>query len=264
MPVTRVLTPDAVATADYPLAQTPPLGGEKDVYASTTKARILGYITQSADSVGSYTFVNLPSASPGPILAVVYNRLTSDDRAYVTYAGLGGGFLAPGYVADQSYSFPGGKAVELTGTFSTPTSATTASMTNGSVGDKIVLVEMPALTAFNYVGCTKDKSTKIPTATSKGIDCQLNTNRWVTQGKRESGELTVNGLDHGPDTGLMRIRGLKCVAMIDANKEDAVKTSRTFCIDWTPSLTNSDPDGDGESTIAATGMFSIVAILSAP
>lgn len=267
-----LLTPGAVDAADYPIVQKPSLGGERDVYASTTPARLLGFATLTDDADGTpddaiieWNFVALPNASPGPIIAVVTNNLRADDNAVVEFAGLSGTFERSGWSRNPTDpEFPAGRAVELDGAFSMPTTSGVATITNAKRGTKIAIIEMPPLTDFKHVGCTNSKQVKLPTRKSKAIACQLQSSRWVKPGMTEIAELTVESLDIGPDDGLAAIAGLNTVAMLVNTAEDLIVKSREFCLDWTPTINDDHGEGESESKRSASGLFSIFAVLPAP
>jgi hypothetical protein len=275
MAVETNLTPVAIESEDYPIIQKPALGGERDVYASLVPARLLGYTTLMEDATGTpdadiveWTFVALPTSAPvGPIIAVVDNKIRADDEAYavVNFAGLSGTFQRPAWSKTPlRANFGSGRAVELTGTYVAPTSTGVATITNAKRGCRIALWEMPVLADFDHVGCTNTKKNKLPSRKSKPIRCGLKTARWVKPGETVVPELTVESLDFGPDEGLNSIAGQNVVAMIVDNAEDELVRSREFCIDWTPTLDQDHPEGEGESKASASGMYSQFAVLPAP
>src|SRR5574343_2009657 len=121
MSVAINLTPSTIQDADYPIAQTPALGGEKIVYLSTKASRLLGVCFLTADDTIEYKFVNEPSAVQGPILAVAIDGgILADAAPTITLAGAGGltaTFDNAGWSSQQTrWDFPVGRAVEFTGT----------------------------------------------------------------------------------------------------------------------------------------------------
>lgn len=266
MPVTLDLTPAAIAAEDFEAVQTPALGGEKDVLATTESFRLLGLITMAADGDPDYKFVNAPNTSPGPIVAVVLGAgMRADSAAVVTYAGLTGTFKPVGWSGEtSSFNFGATRGVELTGTFSHPGNSGVPTVTHAKKGSKLALLELPALDEFKFVGCTNDKRVKFPTKKSKAIACQLESSRWTKGGATEVGELSVTSIDLGPDNGLRRIAGMKTVAMIESKSEERVLRERIILCGWTPSIDDEAGEGETESKVNATGMFSYAISLPAP
>lgn len=271
MSVSAVLTPAAIAEAEYSTAKTPVLGAEKDVYLTTSASRLLGTAFLTADGVIQYTYVGLPTAgTPGPIVVAATGagilQLAADT---ITYGGLTGSFTPVAWSSNQTFDFPVGRAVELTGTYSAPTSSSVPSLTlspgAGMLrGSKFQIWELPPLTSFHLAGCTTEKSVKLPVRGTKSIPCGMEGAEWTTPGMSRVGELSATGLNQGFDDGLLRYAGTKCQAMLVTTREQRLIVQRDFCMDWTPEVDNNYPSGDGESTVALRGEFSKIAILLAP
>ncbi len=266
MPVTTNLTPASVASTDYPTVQTPVLGGEKEVYVSTQPSRILGTALVTDDSgTIDYKYVNVPTNSPGPILAVAAGSgILQTSATTITYAGLTGSFTPCGYATNQGFNFPIGRAVELTGTYVAPNSSSVPTAASTLLrGSKFTLIEFPLLNTFHLAGCTNNRSIKVPGRMTKSIPCGMEAAEWTTPGRTQIGSLEVTGLNQGIDNGLGRYTGVKCQVMLVTLREGRIITQRDFCTDWTPTVTESDPEGDSESTMSATSEFSKIAMLPA-
>jgi hypothetical protein len=265
MPVTRNLTPAPIANADHVIAQTPALGGEYEAFLTSKQSRLLvSFFCTADDSSGETTFFQLPSTTPGPILAVVRNEIRGATAAVgVTYCGITATFTPPLYARNQGFDFPACKAIELLGTLTTPDITSVPVVTNAKRGTKIDIIEMPALADFIKVGATNSEKIKMPMSTSKNIANRMDSSYWTTQGKTEIGTLEIEGLDFGVDDGLARFGGVKCQVMLRLNREDLINTRHEFYLDWTPSIDRNNPEQDGEAKVTASGMFSRAALLSA-
>lgn len=268
MPVTANLTPAAIAIEDYPMAWTPALGGEMEVYITSKRSRLLGVWT-ATDSAGAGTyeyFATPTDATPGPILAIVETdlRAVATDPVSVTYADITAEFEPPLWARNQTLDFPATRAVELIGTLGAFTSSTVPTVANAKRGTRIALVEMPVLADFKHVGSTNGQKIKIPTRTSKPIGRKLFSAYWNVAGKTEIGTLEVASLDEGVDDGLRRYMGIPSTVMVKAFREGQIVRSHEFFLDWVPSSDMDQPEGDGENKLNATGMFSRMAVLPAP
>lgn len=271
--VAKVLTPSAIASADYPIAQTPALGGEKLVYLTTRPSRLLGVAFLTADNVIQYSYVNIPTApTPGPIVAVALDGgILQDAEATISYGNAGGymtgSFTNVGYTSQQaSFDFPVGRGVELSGNYEAPVASSVPVVTSGTLkqGSKFALIELPTLTAFALAGCTNNRAIKVPTRNTKSIPCGMNKAEWTTPGMTQEGSLEVTGLQVGVDDGLSRYRGTKCQAMLVTVREGRLITQRDFCLDWTGEADENYPEGDSEATVVLRGMYSKIVVLPAP
>lgn len=265
------LTPTTIDSADYPTAQTPLLGGELKVYLTTEPTRILGTGLLTADGVISWKYVLPPSANPpGPIAVVAIGGGVQQVAAdTITYAGLTGSFTPVGWSSNTTFDFPVGRAVELTGTYAAPTSSSvpTLSLTPGAGmkrGSQFAIIELPAYADFVLAGCTTERNISVPSRGSKNIPCGMEASEWTTPGMTTPGELSITGVNQGPDDGLIRYAGVKCQAMVCAWKESRIETFRAICTDWTPQLTTAYPTGDTEATAALSGAFSKFVMFPAP
>lgn len=267
-----VLTPTTVAAADYSIARNPAVGYEAKVYLTSKASYKLGsaLLTANGDAGLGYTYVGLPQASPGPIVAVATGAGVFQTAAdTITFAGLTGQFTPAGYSSMQGFDFQVGRAVELDGTFAMPTSSSVPTLTlaagSGMLkGSQFEIWELPTLTDFTLVGCTNDKNLDIPARGTKNIPCGNNQAEWTVPGMTSIGSLEVVGLNQGFDDGLMRFAGVKCQVMIVELKEDRLVRLRAICTDWTPSCKAPYPAGDAEATVTLSGQYSRFIALPAP
>src|SRR5512135_3316041 len=107
---TANLTPDAIAQADYGIANGPALGAERDVFLTAKPSLFLGILTFKSDANpngdnGYWEAIALPSATD-PILAFVMTELKADAMSVVGWNGLSGQFKPVEYSAMGGYSFP--------------------------------------------------------------------------------------------------------------------------------------------------------------
>ena len=207
-----------------------------------------------------------------PIVAFVMTGLRSANvAAAVSFGTIGssvftGSFTPAAYAQNQTFDFAAGRGVELVSEdFATVfTSLIVPTVTLAKRGSKFGLIQLPSLGAFRHVGCTTSKDIVVPVRGSKSISCGLDSSRFVKPGKTSEGKLTIKAKDAGEEDGLHRFKGLKCVAMIQTTKEESVLTSRQFCPNFTPSMSISNPDSDGEADQSAEGMFQHLITLVAP
>jgi hypothetical protein len=272
MAVAINLTPTTIASADYPIAQTPALGGEKIVYLTTKASRLLGVGFLTSDDVVEWKYVNAPTASQGPIVAVAIDggiQAAGAASPTITFSGGGGltaAFTSVGWSANQTlFDFPAGRAVEFTGTtFPTSSSVNNLATSGMKQGSKFAIIEMPFYADFLLAGCTNNRSIKVPSRNTKSIPCGMNKAEWTTPGMTQEGNLEVTGLQMGVDDGLSRFRGTKCQAMLPTVREGRLITQRDFILDWTGEADENYPEGDSEATVALKGMFSKMVVLIAP
>jgi hypothetical protein len=265
------LTPTAIAATDYPTANTPTLGGEIEVRLTTKPSYLLGVASLTADGVLSYKYVATPTANPGPILAVsIGGGVFQNAAETITYGGLSGSFTPVVWSSNQTFSFPVGRAVELTGTYAAPTSSSVPTLAHASTsthmlaGSQFALIQMPALSDFVLAGCTTERRVKVPVRGTKNIACGMNEAEWTTPGMTRVGELEISGLNQGYDDGLLRFAGVKCQAMLVRNRESRLITERAICTDWTGECETPFPTGDSEATVSLRGQFSKFVVLPAP
>lgn len=270
MPVSRVLTPTTLASTDYSTAQNPVLGGEALVYLSTSPSRLLGTAQLTSDGVISYKYVGLPAVSQGPIVAIAIGGGIFQAAAdTITFAGLTGSFSPSGWSSITNFNFPVGRAVELAGTYSTPSSASvpTLGLSPGAgmlAGSQFALMELPPWTSFILAGCTTSRNITVPSRGTKNIACGMNEAEWTVPGVVKAGMLEVDGLNQGWDDGLLRFSGVKCQAAIVILKEGRLTTSRAICVDWTGECKAPLPTGESEGTVSLSGSFSKLAAFPAP
>jgi hypothetical protein len=164
----------------------------------------------------------------------------------------------PDWAVNKSTRFPTGKAGEgvIPATF-------------GNRGEELVQVQIPdydpsdASPLWFEIGATNNRRLKLPTRMSKAIPSGLTSAEWVKPGRTEIGELTIDAANLGHEEGLLKIAGMNCTIMLKVLSEGVLETARIFILDWTPTIERSDPEGDGESTVSATGMFSRFAVITA-
>jgi hypothetical protein len=273
MPVTINLTPAAIAVADYPTAQTPALGGEMEVYLSAKPSYLLGTAQLTADGVLQYKYVGVPSSNttPGPIvMTAIGGGVIQNAAETVTYAGLSGTFSPVVWSSNQTYTFPVGRAVELTGTYAHPTSSSAPTLGHAAVsthmlrGSQFAIIELPTWSDFKLAGCTTERRVKVPARGTKNIACGMNEAEWTTSGMTRVGELEISGLNQGYDDGLLRFAGVKCQVALVRLRESRLITERFFCLDWTGECETPFPSGDSEATVSLRGQFSRAVVLPAP
>lgn len=263
--IVAVLTPTAINVDDYPIAQAPSLGSEKEVSLTSKLARVLGIIFLNDDATVKYTYINKPTTGGGPIVCFVQGELKSDSSPVITFGDLTGTFTPAEWARNKSFNFAASRAVELTGPGVTVISETTVpTITNAKRGGSLILMQLPTLTDFNLVGATTSADIDIPSATGKNIAEGLNSSRWSKRGKTSEGKLKISGYDYGEDDGLNRFRGVTCVAMIETKKDGSVLTCRQFATNYIPGGKQTNPVGDSETVLDAEGTYQSLITLVAP
>lgn len=269
MAVELNLTPAAIAAAEYQTVRTPALGGEIEVKLSTGASYLLGTALLTADGTLEYTYVSVPTANPGPIVAVAIGAGVQQAAAdTITYGGLTGSFTPNGWSSNRTFNFPVSRGVELTGTYSAPTSSSVPTLSlggsNGMLrGSRFALYQMPLLASFVAAGCTSDRNVTMPVRGTKNIPCGMEEAEWTTPGSTKAGELSITGLNQGYDDGLLRFAGVKCQAMLYRLRESRLITERTICLDWTPTCRTPYPSGESEATVELSGSFNKAIVLVA-
>lgn len=272
MAVTKILTPNTVGSADYPIVQVPHLGGQKQAKLSTKPVRVLGTGFLSADGVIDYKFLNLPIESAGaptsPILAVSLTGIFGAAAVTVNYGGISAAFQPVGWSSKQTgqdaFTFGAGRAVELIGNYVSPVASSVPTAAAALQGSKFALIQVPNLTDFTTVGCTNQSRVQIPVKQSKSIPCGMNEAEWVTPGTQKPGDLEITGLSHGPDDGLQKFAGLNCTVLLETIQQDRVIAMREICSNWVCAIEENNPSGEGESTLTAKSMFEKIMVLPAP
>ena len=240
--------------AGYTSAPSVTFGGDGDDAAGTA---VLGPIVE-------FEFENLPSSSPGPIVAAVCGELRAAANAVIAYAGLSAAFAPPGWAKNQTSDFAFGKAVELIGTYSAPNANSVPTITNAKRGTVIHLIELPPLAEFVLVGTTKTIGLTLPTQANHAIADRLNPAKWMTKARGEVGQLDLSALDHGSDDGLSRFNGMAVTVMIEDFRQDAIIIARTFLTNIRFGSKTNVPEGSEDTTKDNNGMFQDAAILAAP
>lgn len=271
--------PTTVAAADYNIARRPTLGAEMDVYLSSSEVVEIGRYEMLAAGSGEWTSdaVNAAvlSADPSDLQVVVQAEVRSSAPVVVTVVGTDQNDAAitatatlspPGWVTNQSYSFPEGYAKDLTPTvggkmFKTITSVT---FTNGARGGKFRIYKLPALTSFTLVGFTTGGDFTTKSRPPKPIADKLDGSAVVKFGRSEPGTLSLTAKYLSVGDGLQRFAGRRCTAMAIIEKEEQLITERLIFGNYVPNVRPSMPEGDGDATAGGEGMFEVFAAFVAP
>ena len=264
------LQPTAILQADYGIAQTPVLGGEIEVWATTEPSQLIMSVRCMEKATTYETTLYNEGAMTTPVgvnVVVVGSRGVTRTPTEVDEDsdGLGAHHITvPLWSTNKSPRFPSGKAGEASG--NGLYEATHLWGIRGEVMDQIQIPDFDPTDEpkiWYNVGCTTERRLKLPTRMSKAIACQMESSKFVVPGKTEIGELSVTAYNQGHEEGLLRISGLKTTVMLRVFKESVLEVARIFIIDWTPTIERTDPAGEAESTVQATGLFSKFAAISA-
>ena len=274
--ITSQFTPASIAAADYPIAQTPILGGELQVWVSTGQARILGDAlvkNETGSIIWTYRGAADTTTSPqGAIcLAARGGGIISDASDTVTYGGLTSAALAPvGWSSVTNFNFPSGRAWEFTGSFTQPAASSAPAITNPGVGTGIrqgsmfSIIQLPAFSTFKLAGVTNDRKVTPPTRGSKAIPGGMEEAYWTTPGSNKIGELEVTGPNLGYDDGLLRYAGIKCQAMLVTMRENRLITVNAVCMNWTGAAETPYGSLENEATVTLKGPFERLCAFPAP
>lgn len=271
--------PGAIAAADYPVAQTPILGGELQVWVSTHSARIIGDALVKDNSGGIiWTYrsaVDVTNTASNPLGTIVVaargGGIISDASDTITYGGLTSAAIAPvAWSSNQSFTFPAGRAWAMTGSFTQPATSSAPAITNPGVGTGIrqgsmfSIIELPAFTTFKLAGVTSDRKVTPPNRGSKSIAGAMEEGYWTTPGVNKVGELEVTGPNLGYDDGLLRYAGIKCQALLMTLRENRLITYQAVAVDWTGAPETPYGAGETEATVTLRGPFNRLCAFPAP
>jgi len=267
-------TPATVGQADLDILKSPYLGGMWKVYFSHEPVIHLADLVMTGAAAATLTddgATALPATPTGAHIAVVAVTPILSDASVVitlackdntsptpaTMAGVGT-FSPPSWVADQSFNFQTGYAVDLVPatvdkTFTEVTSLT--SITGGRAGVEFQLLQLPELADWILVGCTGDINFNDKSRAAKGIDCGLKADAYVVRGKTSPGNISIRSKLRGMADGLARFSGAKVSCMLEAKHDDQVLGDRLVFTQFTPTVTFDLPDGDGEAMVNVEGKY---------
>jgi hypothetical protein len=266
----------ALAAVDRAISEAPYFGGEWMVLASMTPCKRLGIIEQTASGSGTLTLESgvTPTVGNGDIQCVATSYLRSNIATVITLAVTGGGsacvatFAPPARSRNQTFHFPRGWATDCIKT--TPAAAITAigsltSIAGGDANVSFALYELPLLSSYFAIGCTTDKNFNLKGATSKLVDCGMETGAYVKRGKTKVPMLTIAEKFKGFHDGLARLDGGRVTVMLVGVKDGQLTADRIVFTDWIPSMETKLPDGDGEATNDnSEGHYGEALVFSAP
>ena len=227
------LAPSTISAANLPVQLTPHLGGEVVVYISTLPAGVRG-MYQNIDGTNFEHTIYATALRAGCTAAAV---------------------VGPYGLADGTQA---GSATE--GEVSTPF---------GARGDIMYAVDIPSVVDFGTtdtwtaIGCTTERRITIPSQTPKAIPCGMIGSKWVTRGRTKIGEVSVTCWNRSYIGGLLKAAGTRCTLMLVVRRESTLETARVFLSDCFLGVDANDPDGDAESTLTASGQFTVHSIFPA-
>jgi hypothetical protein len=261
--------PSSIAQQDLDIAEAPYLGGEFAVYLSRKAAVRIGTIELTASGSGTYAdepATALPSAgadlqlvattelrSEVPCVVVLNVTDETSQARTLTFT-----FATPARVGQQDSSFSRGYAVDGVLNGGTKVKAVTglASITGGDRNVGFSLFQLPEAADYVLVGCTTEKKFNTKSRKPVGIDCGMESDRFIKRGKTGKGELTIDSKFGGMVDRLSRFDGAKTTAMLVGLKDGVVTCDRLVFTQFSPGVEVSLPDGDGEAMEnAATGKY---------
>lgn len=276
--MTGSFQPLPIDAADLEAALAPAIGGEHIVKVSEQPWGHVADINQPAADSGVATMdvaYDLPNT--GKILQLVVDRsgarsdaemaltlnVTFDNDAPGTVTAT---FDVPERVPNQSFNFPQGAAAEFIPSVPNRTVKAVlgvAGMVGGATANRFQIVALPDLSSFVRVGCTDQANFKLPVGSSISIPCGLNPSRFTKRGRGEPGSLNVSERWTDYLTGLTRINGFFCSAMVEIIKEERILTDRFVVNNWRPMASPQIGDGDDVVKADAEGNFSDYAVFTA-
>lgn len=262
-------TPTTINQAQLDILNAPYLGGEWAVYMSHVAAVPIADIDLTAASAGVLTdngATALPSggtdlqvACKNPLRSTVNTVITiactdADDAAVNLVAT----FAPPAWAANQSKNFQRGYAVDgvpsvLNKTFKTITSLT--SVVGGAANCGFTIWQLPAQADYTLIGCVSDVEWNDKARTAKGIDCGMETDAFVKQGKTLPGELKIGHKMKGFADGIARFGGHKATVMLVGIKDGVVTADRVVFTQFIIAPKMRMPEGEGEAMAEGDGKF---------
>jgi hypothetical protein len=274
--------PGQVAAADLDIAQAPYFGGEWAIYLATVAAVHIADIDLSAPTVGVLIddpATTLPAAPTGANLVVVARTpVLSAANVVITLACMDNTgtpvamngvatFAPPARAANQSANFQRGYATDLVPAvvgkkFTAITSLTT--IVGGDKNQEFSLYQLPELADYTFIGCTTDFKFNSKGRVAKGIDCGMESDKFIKRGKTQPGEASLDAKFKGFAESLARFDGQKTTLMAIGIKDGQVTTDRVVLTQFVPSVEINLPDGDGEAMQPAKGKFAEQLFFVAP
>jgi hypothetical protein len=276
-------SPTTVSQDNLELLRSPYLGGMWQVYFANTPAVHLATITfTGADAAGisddiATALAGLPDGTDVQVMAAtpilsdaqLVITMACKDNTSPTPAVMAGTstFAPPVWVADQSFNFQTGYAVDLIPatngkTFTELTSI--SAVGGGRAGVVLELFQLPVITDWVAVGCTADVTFNDKSPTARGIDCGLKSDAFVVRGKSNPGSLTIRSKLRSMADGLPRYSGRKITCMLVGSHDDQVVGDRLVFTQYTPTVTSELPEGDGEAVVNVDGKFVDLLMFVAP
>jgi hypothetical protein len=266
--------PSAVSASDLDIAQAPYLGGEWAIYLTNKPAKLLASVVAVGD-VGWQTIV---SPTPGVTLSAPCHlqvslatplapRDTSQAANLITSGKDGTGapvtgnaiWQAPSRSADQSYMFERGYALDWAndgnGLWNEYLSAGDVMQVNAVANTEFLIWQLPVMTDYTFIGCTTDFRFNSKGRQPKGVDCGMESDKFIKRGKTQAGEASLDAKFKGFAESLARFDGQKCTLMAVGIKDGQVTTDRVVLTQFVPSVEINLPDGDGEAMQPSKGKF---------
>lgn len=114
----------------------------------------------------------------------------------------------------------------------------------------------PSIGCYVLLGCTRDTNITLPSQPVHPIPCGLNPAEWTVPGKKTLGMLEIGSLDFADvPTDILNFNQQRCVAKLVTTDQEGAVVRTIYAIDWSPEIKINFADGDGETTVSATGSF---------
>lgn len=195
-----------------------------------------------------------PFYSPGGNSVITLAVTDSADASVAATATLS----PPAWAANQSSSFGVGFGKDLVaagGDNPIKTIASLTSVTYGSEGAQLKIVELPELADYVQIGCIRGVSWNDRTPKSIGIDCGMISDAFVKAGKSMPGDLKISHKLKGWADGLARFGGHQATLMLVGVKDGLVMADRIVFANFRAGPRFDLPEGEGEATAEADGKF---------
>jgi hypothetical protein len=134
----------------------------------------------------------------------------------------------------------------------------------GDKNQEFSLYQLPELADYTFIGCTTDFKFNSKGRVAKGIDCGMESDKFIKRGKTQPGEASLDAKFKGFAESLARFDGQKTTLMAIGIKDGQVTTDRVVLTQFVPSVEINLPDGDGEAMQPAKGKFAEQLFFVAP
>lgn len=267
--------PPTLASGNFPIMGEPLFGAEMEAWISPKQPAELGLFTITGASAGTFEADTIGAAQ---LLAVPQSLIVVVDEAIVdaganiviTVAGVAedasnitgtATITTPGYLQDQTKSFPRGFAVDVVVTGDKKFKSINA---NGitvvcnalATNARIRVFGLPELTDFQRIGCTGAGSFQPRVRRDAPVRCGSNPSAFVKEGDLMEGNLRIEAKYFNYGAGLARFAGQRCMVLLKEMRTGAkIPTCYHFVTQFVPSGEITTPEGSEPCMNTTEGRF---------